>query len=146
MPLPRAILFATDFSPSADQAWEVACQLARACGARIIVLHVIPTQIAGYETVLQGLPVRQYRQQAEQALNKYHHSDITVERHIVEGDPAETIVRVAQETDADCIVIGTHGYGFITRVLLGSVAEKVLRQAQGLVLVVRPRASQTGTK
>lgn len=138
MSLPRIILFATDFSPSCDQAWEAACQLARAGGAQLIVLHVIPPQVTGYEkSVLQGLPISQYREQAERALHKYHCADVPLSRRLVEGEAADTIVRVAKESGADCIVLGSHGYGLLTRILLGSVAEKVLRKAPCLVLVVR---------
>lgn len=139
MASPPVILFATDFSPSADQAWEVACLLARSSGARLLVLHVIPPQVAGYETVLQGLPVSQYRQQAERALNRYQCPDIPVERRLVEGEPASTIVRVAVESGADPIVVGSRGQSILSRVLLGSVAEGLLRQAPGTVLVVHSR-------
>jgi len=135
--LPRTILLATDFSPSADQAWQVASQLARATGARLIVLHVIPTEIAGYEAVLQGLPVAEYRRQAERAMSRYQAADLPVETRLVEGPPAETILRVAADTGADFIVLGSHGHGVLTRMLLGSVAEQVLRKAPGLVLVVK---------
>ncbi|MCS7159540.1 MAG: universal stress protein, partial [Gemmatales bacterium] len=135
MSLPRRILFATDFSPGANQAWQAACHLARAAGAHLIVLHVIPPQVAGYEAVLRGLPVSQYREQAERAMARYSCADLPVEKRFAEGEPAETILRVAAQENADCIVLGTHGYGVLTRMFLGSVAEKVLRKAPGLVLV-----------
>jgi nucleotide-binding universal stress UspA family protein len=140
MMLPRVILVATDFSECADRAWQMACQLARASGGRLIVLHVMPPQVAGYEAVLKGLPIPEYRQQAQRALDKYQCPDVPVEKRLVEGDPAETILRVAAETGADCIVVGSHGHGWVTRLLLGSVAERVMRKAPGLVLIVHSRA------
>lgn len=144
--LPRTILLATDFSPSADQAWQVASQLARATGARLIVLHVIPPEIAGYEAVLQGLPVAEYRRQAERAMSRYQAADLPVEKRLVEGPPAETILRVAADTGADCIVLGSHGHSALTRVLLGSIAEQVMRKAPGLVLVVKSLPAAESSK
>ncbi|GBD35856.1 Putative universal stress protein [bacterium HR36] len=139
MSQPQMILVATDFSASADEAWQVACQLARATKARLLVLHVIPPQVAGYEAVLQGLPVTQYRQQAERAIQKYQCAEIPVERRLEEGEPVETILRVARDIGADCIVVGAHGHGWVARMLLGGVAERILRRAPGLVLVVQSR-------
>jgi len=143
MNLPRTILVPTDFSASADHAWQVACQLARATGARLILLHVIPPEIAGYQAVLQGLPVTEYRQQAEHALDKYHADGLPLEKRLEEGEPAETILQVAKETAADCIVIGSHGHGALTRMLLGSVAEKVVRKAPAMVLIVKSLLGHT---
>jgi nucleotide-binding universal stress UspA family protein len=63
--------------------------------------------------------------------------EVQVERRLEQGDAATEIVRVAQETHCDLIVIGTHGRTGLSRVLMGSVAEKVLRQAPCPVLAVK---------
>ena len=61
----------------------------------------------------------------------------TIEHRVETGDPAATICRIATELDVDVIVVGSHGKGFLSRVLLGSVSEYVTRHAPCPVLVVR---------
>ncbi len=63
--------------------------------------------------------------------------DIKYEHHLVLGTPAEDIVRIASEQNADLIVIGTHGRTGLKRVLMGSVAEAVMRRATCPVLTVK---------
>ncbi|QSG14048.1 universal stress protein [Halapricum desulfuricans] len=66
-----------------------------------------------------------------------HASDIDIEREIVEGSPSRRIVQYADDEDMDLIVMGTHGRGGINRLLLGSVAERVVRTSSVPVLTVR---------
>lgn len=67
--------------------------------------------------------------------------DVTVETELAAGEPAKTIVRYADEHEVDEIVIGSHGRDGVARVLLGSVAESVVRRAPVPVTVVRPQES-----
>ncbi|MCB0952876.1 MAG: universal stress protein [Microthrixaceae bacterium] len=60
-----------------------------------------------------------------------------VDRRVVEGASGQMIIHVADEVDADVIVVGSHGHGFLSRVLIGSVSEYVVRHTQRPVLVVR---------
>jgi len=66
-----------------------------------------------------------------------HIGDIDIEREIVEGSPSRRIVQYAEDQDIDLIVMGTHGRGGIDRLLLGSVAERVVRTSSVPVLTVR---------
>jgi nucleotide-binding universal stress UspA family protein len=84
--------------------------------------------------------IEQMRATAEQAL-KAQHDRIQVEvfHHVVDAAPATAICEVAEEVGADLILVGTHGRTGVRRALLGSVAEKVVREAACPVLVMRPR-------
>ncbi len=142
----RSILVPTDFSPTAEHAVDHACLLARSLGARITLLHVyqLPDYfVAGGEG---------YLPQPEAQLNVLDsvraQLDAEVERigpragrpvgaRSIEGKAAEEIVRAAHKGNYDLIVMGTHGRKGIGRVVLGSIAEQVLRRADCPVLTVR---------
>ncbi|HZZ80349.1 MAG TPA: universal stress protein [Gemmataceae bacterium] len=136
----RTILYATDFSDCSKAAFRVACSLARETGARLMVVHVAPSTVfvAPFVTVPMN-PVIDVSDHLRGMLAKTQPSDpfIRVDRHLCEGDPATEIVRLADEAHADLIVLGTHGRSGIGRLLLGSVAEQVLRKATCPVLTVR---------
>jgi nucleotide-binding universal stress UspA family protein len=68
-------------------------------------------------------------------------SSVSTQHRLLEGDPAEEILKVAQGEGVDMIVMGTHGATGLTRLLMGSVAEHVLRKAPCPVLTVRPHAA-----
>jgi nucleotide-binding universal stress UspA family protein len=140
----RTILHPTDFSEPAEAAFSVATMLARTHGARIVVLHVYPPPVCHGEVVAR----RQdggYEADLWRLLDRYHAPDpaTPVGGRLVEGDAAEEIVRVAKEEGCDLIVMGTHGRGGLPRLLIGSVADKVMRHAGCPVLTVRtPPASK----
>jgi nucleotide-binding universal stress UspA family protein len=135
----RTILYPTDFSPIAYHAFEVASALAHDYKARLVLLHVheppvpmgelVPTELPGYREALR---------RDLQALKPAQ--PIATEYRLEEGTVAEGILRVANETKCDVIVLGTHGRSGLGRILLGSVAESVLREASCLVLTVKTGA------
>ncbi len=159
------ILVPTDFSPTAAHALRYAFDEARLHGAKLTLLHVVPpgsgtdvyyvSKPSGYPgafdpaaTARIGAPwpahagtvvrhdvsdevLTQLRDLIPQARRRSWGTELAV------GSPAETIVRVAQELAADLIVMGTHGRTGLQHALLGSVAEKVVRQAPCPVLTVR---------
>jgi nucleotide-binding universal stress UspA family protein len=142
----KTILHPTDFSPASDNAFRMAAALAHDYGARLIALHVAdPPVIVFGEGVVPPEPAKhreaiQYRLDEMQA----HAPHVAVERELAEGNPVAEILRVAEEHACDVIVMGTHGRKGLGRLLLGSVAEQVLRHAQCTVLTVKGpvRASQ----
>lgn len=128
----KTILYATDFSQRADLAFQLACSLAQDHGARLIVLHVVPaagaptagqTQEEALWETLRGLQER------------YPH--LRMELRLAHGDAAAETLHLAKEAGCDLIVMGTHGRSGVGRLLLGSVAEAVLRQAACPVLTVK---------
>jgi nucleotide-binding universal stress UspA family protein len=67
---------------------------------------------------------------------------VPVTRHLLDGEPSRAIIRFAEAEDVDLIVMGTHGRGGLRRLLMGSVAEGVVRGAPCPVLTYRPKAEQ----
>jgi nucleotide-binding universal stress UspA family protein len=146
---PHRILHPTDFSDSSAYAFDVACDLARQHQAMLLVLHVVET--LGPENVTYGEAVTQlqpegYRQRLWEELNRMTPrapEGITMRHLLTEGDAAEEIRRVAEKHQCDLIVMGTHGRTGLDRLLMGSVAEKVVRLAPCPLLVVKSPAPKT---
>jgi nucleotide-binding universal stress UspA family protein len=141
----RTVLHPTDFSEHAAAAWRLAGSLARDHGARLLALHVAtPPPLVTYgelENALQG--PSGYRRELETCLRSACPADAAarVDYHLEQGDPAGAIVRAAKEYGCDLIVMGTHGRTGLGRLLLGSVAEQVVRKAPCPVLTLsRPAA------
>lgn len=133
----RIILHPTDFSPAAEAAFSMANLLARAHKARIIVLHVYPPTICHGEAVARRQD-DSFEADLWRQLDQYHavEPDILVERHLIEGNPAEEIVRLGDLENVDLIVMGTHGRAGFGRLLMGSVAQEVMNQANCPVVTV----------
>jgi nucleotide-binding universal stress UspA family protein len=141
----RTILCATDLSEASDRAWQVARQLGLACRARVLLLHVIAPIAVGFEDslaagVYAGL-VDDLRRDAEARLAALAAPGAEpgpkLETRLDDGPPARRILEVAAETGADLVVLGTHGRTGLPRLLLGSVADRLVRQADVPVVTVR---------
>ncbi len=133
------ILSPTDFSAASEHAFELACALARDYGARLIVLHVVTPPIVPF-TEGETLPADKSTYQAAlQTLENLQAPDrsFQFERRLAQGSAAEVILRTIHEVDADMVVLGTHGRVGLSRLLLGSVAEKVLQEAPCPVLTIK---------
>jgi len=143
------ILHATDFSKSAEHAFQLACALARDYNAQLIVLHVarrpIVTPVMG---VVPPEPV-EYEETLKATLHQLQLDNPTLRLEtqlLFVGDTVSEILRTARETGADLIVMGTHGRTGLGRLLLGSVAEGVLRHAPCPVVTVRaPQPQSSGS-
>jgi nucleotide-binding universal stress UspA family protein len=142
----RVILHATDFSDCSEASLHVARLLARDAGARLVLHHVTPLDVAlegsrkgGGDPVAERAHLEVIRRQMEGPDLK-----CPVEARLGRGEPAAEILRAADEVGADLIVMGTHGRGGLGRVLMGSVAESVLREAPCPVLIARSAAPEPG--
>lgn len=139
----RTILHPTDFSEHSDYAFRLACSLARDYGAQLIVLHALERPSLTYSGVMTAPPPpprsAEQRQAVEEQLHRIKpvHSGIDVEYLLVEGDPATVIVEIARERKCDLIMMGSHGRTGLRRLLMGSVAEKLVRKAPCAVLTVK---------
>ena len=137
----KTILYATDFSAEARPAFEVACALADEGGGRLVILHVErpPLATLGGTAGVPPLPNEYDRERLWQELQAIQtaRASITVEHRLEYGDPAAVILKVAEEIAADLIVMGTHGRTGLRRLLMGSMAEQVVRKAPCPVLTVR---------
>jgi nucleotide-binding universal stress UspA family protein len=135
----HTVLHPTDFSDRSGCAYQLACALARDYGARLVLLHVKPPDIIyGEGWVLPPDPEAE-RCDLLNRLKGLRPADRSLEvwRVLQEGSPTEVILRTAEEVHADLIVMGTHGRTGLGRLLLGSVAEAVLRQAPCPVLTAK---------
>lgn len=135
----RTILHPTDFSSRSQNAYWVSCALARDHGARVILVHVAPPPIVVYGNGIVPPMPEDSRALQEKRLKdlKAQTAPISAEMYLTEGDPVTDIVRIANETGADLIVMGTHGWSGLTRLLMGSVAEGVVRKAPCPVLTIK---------
>lgn len=135
----KTVLHPTDFSPLSEYAFHVACSLARDYGARLVLLHVKPSEvIVGEMYPIPGDPAETW-EVLRQQLERLRPADPSVRVAYVlkEGEPVTEILQTAQETHGDLIVMGTHGRTGVGRLLMGSVAESVLRRAPCPVLTVK---------
>jgi nucleotide-binding universal stress UspA family protein len=136
----RTILHPTDFSGSAQYAFRLACSLARDHGARLVVLHAAPECVPVPGGAGQAEIAAEHQKRLRRKLEQVTPPDATLRvDHLLEcGDPADVICRVSREAGFDLVVMGTHGRTGLHRLLMGSVAEKVVRRAACPVLVVKP--------
>ena len=139
------ILVPTDGSAGVERAVEEAAELAAVHGAEVHSVYVLNTANFAslpMETSWEGVS-DMLRQDGEEALERVRtlleSYEVPVRTHLIEGSPAREIVDFATEEDCDLIVMGTHGRGGIDRLLLGSVAERVVRGSPIPVLTVRVR-------
>jgi universal stress protein A len=139
----KTILCPTDQSACSQSAFLMASALASNFGARLVVLEVVPTPV-----IMYGPPPEAYLDQMQQELDRMQVEDpkVCVERKIAEGNPVTEILRVAKETDCDLIVVGSHGRTGCSRLLMGSVAEQVLRRASCPVLVIKASLDPSGLR
>jgi nucleotide-binding universal stress UspA family protein len=135
----RTVLHPTDFSEASQPAFELACALARDYKARLVLLHATPpTRVYAPDGIAMPFPPEE-EYDARVRLARLRPADpiVEVEHYVVEGDPADEIMKAAARLHADVIVLGTHGNTGLTRLLVGSVAEHVMRKAPCPVLTVR---------
>lgn len=140
----RRIVHATDFSPASRRAFTTAVNLAKSLNARLTIVHAMATAIPIVpELYLDATLFDRIEQQTrdwsttrlKRLAERARIAGARVSTELREGDAASQIVRAAKS--ADLIVMGTHGRGGIPRVLLGSVAERVVRTSACPVMTVR---------
>ena len=143
----QRFLVPVDCSEDANQALEYAIALARTLGARVILLHVMQSPPWGgvdmdvtlphaYSQFIQHLEAEvTHRMQA--CLERVTARGLEGEMAVVHGEPFQEILDTAKKQQVDLIIMGTHGRTGLQHVLMGSVAEKVVRLAPCPVLVVR---------
>jgi nucleotide-binding universal stress UspA family protein len=140
----KKILFPTDFSTCSDAGLAQATALARDAGARLLIVHVEePPAAYGGGEMYYGI-MEPDNTALVKMLEAVVPDDPTVayEHRLLSGDPATRIVELAEEEHCDLIVLGTHGRTGFKRLLMGSVAEAVVRRAKCPVLTFKqPRVA-----
>jgi nucleotide-binding universal stress UspA family protein len=141
---PRRIVVAVDFSETSLRAARLALDLA-APGATMYLAHVAPRDATLHDWNGWG---SSYKQDAGGALQKTRDQlrvpdGMTVQRVILQGDPATELLAFGASVNADLIATGSHGHGFVARMLIGSVTTRIMRCATCSVLTVPHRAAMT---
>ncbi len=135
----KKILFPTDFSHTGDAALALATSMARDTGATLLIIHVEePPMAYGGGEMYYGVPEPDIRE-LKTMLSEVKPSDpeVPYKHRLVNGHPAHAIVQLAESEDVDLIVMGTHGRSGLSRLLMGSVAEHVMRKAPCPVLTYK---------
>jgi nucleotide-binding universal stress UspA family protein len=142
----KKILYPTDFSSYSNQAYFHAISLAEKHNASLTVLFVYnPDHTTTPGSQGDEVTDRRYWQGQLEQIRPVD-LNIPVTHVLLEGDPAGEIVRYGRDAGIDLIVMGTHGRTGVERLLMGSVAEKVLRDASSSVLVVKLPRGQPVTE
>jgi nucleotide-binding universal stress UspA family protein len=124
----KTLLHPTDLTEASRHAFDLACQIARDRGARVVALHVVPPPNRHFSEVVIGDPLAGFHEIAP---------DVPLDTRVEKGDPASVILRTAEEMNCDLIVMGTHGRTGPTHWLSGHVADEVTQRAACPVLTMR---------
>jgi nucleotide-binding universal stress UspA family protein len=135
----QRIVVAVDGSPHSDRAVSHARTLAGRFGAQLFLVHAFAplSELVGYERYERVVSRRTLAGQAVLDHARKELGAIPAEVELLEGPPADAILRVAEQRDADLIVMGTRGVSDLAGLLVGSVSHKVMHSAHCPVLVVR---------
>jgi nucleotide-binding universal stress UspA family protein len=139
MILLKRVLVATNFSPQSDAALTYGRALARSFGASLHVLHIVENYFLRPTPLDPRTMIEAKTRALEDLLTDQDHQSVGGARASVQVSdaPAQAIVEYARVNAIDLIVMGTHGRGAVSQMLVGSVAERVVRIAACPVLTVR---------
>jgi glycine betaine transporter len=145
------ILFAADLSASSKEGFAFALDLARSTDANLSVMHVVEevnlvyggNEVAGY---VGERSLEEARETLDLFAAEGKRQKVRVETMVVEGVPAQAIFKAAEDTCADIIVLTVERKGLLERALLGSTAERVIREAHVPVLSIPAGAKATSEK
>lgn len=142
----KRIVAATDFGPSSQSAVELAMNLALSQGAKLTLVHAYAVYVAMYPIAVAPT-IDGVRDAATGAMDRViEHLRARmpgVEGFVRHGDAWTEIIDQAKESSADLIILGTHGHRGVSRLFLGSVAERVVRCSPIPVLTVRHQDAET---
>lgn len=143
----KNILIAIDYNPTAQQIAEAGYELAKSMNAQVILLHVVADYT--YYSSLDYSPIMGFDQfsnlgtvqldsvkELENAAHDYleqtksHLGDDSIKTLVKDGDSGDAIIEAAKNLEADIIVLGSHSRKGLDKILMGSVAEKVLRHSK----------------
>jgi universal stress protein A len=137
------ILVPTDFSEISNRAFLAAVDLARQLGASVHAIHIVqihPENIPESGKVdmdeIEATEERNANEKLDQLIQQ-NAEGVEVSRVIVHGNPVKQITKVVKESNADLIVMGTHGRTGVAHLIMGSVAESVLRSAEVPVMCIK---------
>ena len=149
----KKMAFSTDFSENADQAFELAFDLAKKYRARLFLIHVVPPLVfpsptmeefiseqANYQFIEQVIQRSMEQMESRYVQRMGDYNDVQV--RVLSGHPASELLNFIDQEQLDLVVMGTHGFTGLAHFFLGSTAEKVVRRAKCSVLTVRAPAGK----
>jgi len=159
----KKILIALDYDPAAQEIAETGYALAKSMNAKVVLLHVTSdyvyysaldySPILGYDSfsnlgALQTNTVEELHKAAENYLEttKQHLGDNTIQTVVKDGDFGDLILQTAKEMNIDIIVMGSHGRRGLDKILMGSVAEKVLRHSSIPLFIIPTKKEEEKKK
>ena len=147
----KRVLVPTDFSDHADRALTVAIELAKPLGATIDLLHVSTSPMPIVASIGGSIPpplplptpdeLMSIQRTLDERAEQVRSAGLECSTAIVEGQAPVEIVSQSRKIGADLIVMATHGRTGVKRLVIGNVAEKIVRHAPCPVLTVKPKAS-----
>ena len=138
----KNILVPVDFSENYKKILDAAGYFSGTCQAQLHVVFVVQSfdDYSGF--FVPHMPVAKFEEEmvqaAEQKMEKFLEGRNDVKAKVLVGDVSEEIIRHAEESGMDLIIMGTHGYKGLEKVMFGSVAEKVVRSSPCPVLTINP--------
>ena len=141
------LLVAVDLSPASDRVVQAASQVAGAMRAEVVVIHCAAPEpeFVGYDAGPEGMrdhiaaQTRQEHTAVQEIATRLRAAGINATALLVRGPTVETTLKEAERLDVDLVVVGSHGRGAVSRLLVGSYSEGILRNSPGPVLVVPTR-------
>jgi nucleotide-binding universal stress UspA family protein len=137
------IVCAIDFSESSDRALAHALELGKRLGAKVVAVHAwqlpvyaVPDGVAVFGPEVVAEITDGLQKQLAKTLESHRVEGVTLEGKLVAGSPVESVLDAAKEAGADYVVIGTHGRTGFARLVIGSVAERLVRLSSIPVIVV----------
>ena len=138
----KRILCPVDFSETSDVALDVASKLARENEAKLFIVHVEENPTVVHPGVFGGLPPVAWKERHKLSDTLPTATDVRFEHDLLVGDPANEIVGFAERKNIDLIVMGSHGVTGLLRLLMGSVAEGVVRRSPVPVLTLKAKVNE----
>jgi nucleotide-binding universal stress UspA family protein len=142
----KKVLIALDYDPTAQKVAETGYALAKSMGAEVLLLHVVADPLhyntfdhftvmgfSGYKDTVPLIvdSLKELKQESHKFLekSKHHLGDTKIKIIVTEGDIAESILATAKKEHAEIIILGTHSRKWLENIVMGSVAEKVLKNS-----------------
>jgi nucleotide-binding universal stress UspA family protein len=134
MPKIKKILAPTDFSELSVKGVRYACELAKEIGAELVVMNIVPLDESNFASKRE---IDQHKIELDEFLvDRDVGAELNIRKLVEPGVPSATIVYFAEKENCDLIVMSSHGRTGLSRVLMGSVTEEILRKSPCPVLVV----------
>ncbi|AAM72034.1 MAG TPA: universal stress protein [Chlorobaculum sp.] len=143
----KSILCPMDFSDASKKAYRYACEFAKSMGSKLILLNVIEPRPIAADMTLNYVPLEEdlaaaAREDFVPMVDEAKAAGIDVSADVIIGIPAEVILQKTLDFDVSLVIMGSHGRTGLSRLLMGSVAEAVVRKAQVPVLIVKAQEKE----